>query len=124
LEQQNIELNIRLRELGATSNELAVCYFASYASMIVSLMYPEGGEEWVRPDLLCMALLLGETGAAKPGWWTDEFVGDRLKKEKHSCGESGQTSAARFLGLEGFPCDFENWTFASNVARQDHEKHT
>ena len=89
LEQQNIELNIRLRELGVTSCELAVCYSASYASMIVSLMYREVEEEWVRPDLLCMALLLGATGAAKPGWWTEEFVRDRLKKEKESCGELG-----------------------------------
>ncbi|KAF8233844.1 hypothetical protein L208DRAFT_1395035 [Tricholoma matsutake] len=139
LDQQSLEVNMRMsgrhsrqHDTVATPAQLQTLYRASYTSMILSLNYftsdpPDGN--FVRPDLICFALLwLAEgaveesevstdsggkkkvystgKGAEQPEWWKQPWVGERLKLERQSLDSANtewRNAAACLLGLTSWP---------------------
>lgn len=63
-----------------------------------------------RPDLTCTGLLINARGQPEPSWWSRTDV--QLMRQKQDAYLSGEIDwrlpAARLLGLDSWPDDFDN----------------
>ena len=94
LEHQDLVLNIRVEELGATEEELNRLYRGHYAAMLVSANRYQGGQG-LRPEMLVFDAMCRREGAEIPGWAMGEEMVDRRRRESVWCG--GQEIAEKLV---------------------------
>lgn len=94
LEHQDLALNIRAEELGATEEELNRLYRGHYGAMLVSLNRYQGGQE-LRPEMLVFDAMCRREGVEIPEWAMGEEIVERKRKELVWCG--GQEIAEKLV---------------------------
>ncbi|KAF5613077.1 uncharacterized protein FTJAE_13956 [Fusarium tjaetaba] len=111
-EHQSIQVNEDLKSHGATDEELRAHYESSYLSMIISLnnmkdakveQHNHGKAQVVRPDIMCLGLLLKARDQPRPAWWGMEKFCSYRKGEDDHLDFKWKDSAAKLLGLQSYP---------------------
>lgn len=111
-ERQSIQVNEDLKSHGATDEELRAHYESSYVSMIISInnmkdekvgQHNHGKAQVVRPEIICLGLLLKARGRPKPVWWGLEKFCSYRKGEDDHLDFRWKDSAAKLLGLQSYP---------------------
>ncbi|KAI7758986.1 hypothetical protein LZL87_009981 [Fusarium oxysporum] len=111
-EHQSIQVNEDLKRHGANDEELRAHYESSYVSMIISInnmkdgkvgQHNHGKAQVVRPDIICLGLLLKAGGKSRPAWWgMEKFCSYRQGEDAH-LDFKWKDSAAKLLGLQSYP---------------------
>ncbi|KAH7151007.1 hypothetical protein DER46DRAFT_638731 [Fusarium sp. MPI-SDFR-AT-0072] len=111
-EHQSIQVNEDLKRHGANDEELRAHYESSYVSMIISInnmkdgkvgQHNHGKAQVVRPDIICLGLLLKARGKSRPAWWgMEKFCSYRQGEDAH-LDFKWKDSAAKLLGLQSYP---------------------
>lgn len=94
LEHQDLALNIRAEELGATEEELSRIYRGHYAAKLVSLNRYQGGQG-LRPEMLVFDAMCRREGVEIPEWAMGEEMAERRRRELVWCG--GQEIAEKLV---------------------------
>lgn len=90
MEHQDLDLNHRVAESGATDEDLARLYRGHYAAMLVSLSTHRKGVR-IRPEILVYEALCQREGADhRPRWLLDPRIVDRRVRELTNLGAAGQ----------------------------------
>ncbi|KAF9778283.1 hypothetical protein IL306_004254 [Fusarium sp. DS 682] len=116
-EHQSIQVNEDLKRHGANDEELKAHYESSYVSMIISInnmkdgkvgQYNHGKAQVVRPDIICLGLLLRARGKPKPAWWGMEKFRSYRQGEDAHLDFKWKDAAAKLLGLPSYPSGYED----------------
>lgn len=92
LEHQDLRLNNRVADLGATTEDLDRLYRCHYAAMLVSLSLHKAGQR-IRPELLVFARLARSEGVeASAPWLEAEDMQQRMAEERAFAGKQGLRS--------------------------------
>lgn len=110
-EQQVFRVNKELVAADADKTELQAHYQSSYVSMFISLNNMADSRTGrrditskpLRPDIICLGLLLRARGHPKPAWWDSQKFAAMREDEKRAINFRWEDNAARLLGLRSFP---------------------
>ena len=89
MEHQDLELNQKAADSGASLRDLARLYRGHYAAMLVSLSLHRHGLR-LRPELLVHDALCASEGVEKPAWAREPWASQRKAEELTECGSCGR----------------------------------
>jgi hypothetical protein len=79
-----------------------------------------GTSHTVRPDVICLGLLLKAEGMPEPAWWHDKVIAAHRDNEKEHLDDVWHLAAAQLLGLPDYPPGFAegNWNGTAGEGKE------